>query len=131
MEVNLHRQVTVHGNEMQHNQSVEVYGQRSSQGAQDRANTGGGLSGGNGGNAKEDLPPISVGMICLFQQFLASMGNKNKNGNFQLPEAYVEKNEQAEGGEKTRVQLEGQGKEIAESSAQSAARGLALNSGPY
>jgi hypothetical protein len=131
MEVNLHRQVTVHGNEMQHNQSAEVYGQRSSQGAQDRANTGGGSSGGNGGNAKEDLPPILADMISLFQQFLASMGNKNKNGNFQLPEAYVEKNEQAEGGEKTRVQLEGQGKEIAESSAQSAARGLALNSGPY
>jgi hypothetical protein len=117
MGVNLHMQGTVHGNETQHNQSEEVYEQRSSQGAQNQANTGGGSSGGNGGNAKEDLPPIPVGMISLFQQFLTSMGNKNENGNSQLPEAYVEKTEQVEGGEKTRVQLEGQEKEIAESSA--------------
>jgi hypothetical protein len=67
MEVTLHRQGTVHGNVMQHNQSAEVHGQRSSQGAQDWANTGVGSSSGDGGNVKEDLSSIPAGMISLFQ----------------------------------------------------------------
>jgi hypothetical protein len=35
------------------------------------------------------------------------MGNKNENDNSHLPEAYIEKTEQAEVGEKAQVQLEG------------------------
>jgi hypothetical protein len=59
------------------------------------------------------------------------MGNKSDNCKSHAPEASVEKAEQADEGEKAKIQLEGQGKEIAESSGQGEARGLALNSGPY
>jgi hypothetical protein len=70
-------------------------------------------------------------MLSLFQQFLASMGNKIDNGNSHTHEASVEKAEHTNEGEKAKMQLEGQGKEIAESLAQGEARGLALNSGSY
>jgi hypothetical protein len=59
------------------------------------------------------------------------MGNKHEVGKSHVPEVIEEMEEQAKVSEKAKIQMEGPGKDIAESSAQGEARGIALNSGPY
>jgi hypothetical protein len=56
------------------------------------------------------LASIPAGMLSLSQQFLASMGNKSDNGKSHAPEASVEKTEQADEGEKAKIQLEARGR---------------------
>jgi hypothetical protein len=46
-------------------------------------------------------------MISLFQQFLASMGNKNEVGKSHVPEVFMEKAEHANVGGKAKAQMEG------------------------
>jgi hypothetical protein len=90
-----------------------------------------GREGGHGSSkAADDSSAIPANMISFFQQFLASMGNKVDAGKAQEQEADDDKAKQPGACQKEKIENEVHMKEIAESSAQGAARGISQNSGP-
>jgi hypothetical protein len=70
-------------------------------------------------------------MVSLFQQFLASMGNKDMAGKSQVQGQNIDQPKQTKMSEQEKTKKDVPVKEITESSAQGEARGMNLNSGPY
>jgi hypothetical protein len=123
----MHGQGNIQGSATQSNQSAEAQGQRAAQGAQGQAQPSGGQS---SSKVVGDLSSIPANMLSLFQQFLATVGNKEEAGKTHVPEVNDAKIEQTRESEKAKIETSVPVKEIAES-AQGEVRGITQNSRPY